>query len=213
MADSALIASLEQAIENILHYQTELKDDRRSEGLRRLMTSVHAWYAAKPDGRRWLFAPSKFVGYADNSADAYFSQRNDRDGRRTERVLRQWFSVVQPDTRLGGTLDRDLRDFLRVHGHSGPRKVARICVLSDLLDTVADTPKTSGRISIDPAICAGRPHIRGTRVRVSDILQLMASGVSSTEILSDYPYLSEVDLRAALAYAATASDHRIIPAA
>ena len=81
------------------------------------------------------------------------------------------------------------------------------------IDNAANTPTTSGRICIDPAICAGRPHIRGTRVRVSDILSLMASGASSTEILADYPYLSEEDLRAALAYGATASDHRILPAA
>ena len=80
------------------------------------------------------------------------------------------------------------------------------------IDNAADPPATSGRICIDPAVCAGRPHIRGTRVRVSDILQIMASGVSSTEILSDYPYLSEADLRAALAYGAIASGHRIIPA-
>ena len=66
------------------------------------------------------------------------------------------------------------------------------------IDNAADTPTTSGRIGIDPAICAGRPHIRGTRVRVSDILSLMASGASSTEILDDYPYLGEEDLRAAL---------------
>ena len=81
------------------------------------------------------------------------------------------------------------------------------------IDNADDTPTTSGRICVDATICAGRPHIRGTRVRVSDILQLMASGVSSTEILADYPYLSEADLRAALAYGATASDHRIVPAA
>ena len=81
------------------------------------------------------------------------------------------------------------------------------------IDNAADPPATSGRICVDPAICAGRPHIRGTQVRVSDILSLMASGVSSTEILADYPYLSEANLRAALAYGAIASGHRIIPAA
>lgn len=67
------------------------------------------------------------------------------------------------------------------------------------------------RIGIDPAICGGRPHIRQTRVRVSDILRLMASGVSTAEILADYPYLSEADVRAALAYGAAATDHRIVP--
>ena len=55
------------------------------------------------------------------------------------------------------------------------------------------------RVHFDTAICGGRPHIRGTRVRVSGILNLLASGVKSSGILADYPYLSEADLRAALA--------------
>lgn len=213
MADSVLITSLKQAIENILHYQIALEDNRRSEALKRLMTSVHAWYAAKPDGQRWLFAPSKFVGYAHNTAEAYFAERHVRDGRRTESVLEQWFHVVGPETQLGAALDRALRDFLRVHGHSGPRKGARICVLSSIADHVVNLPAAEDRICVDAAICAGRPHIRGTRMRVSDILQLMASGVSAREILADYPYLSEVDVRAALAYGATASDHCIVSTA
>lgn len=62
------------------------------------------------------------------------------------------------------------------------------------------------RVQIDTAICGGRPHIRGTRVRVSDILNLLANGVESSDILADYPYLSEADLRAALAFGAAASD-------
>ena len=72
--------------------------------------------------------------------------------------------------------------------------------------------KTS-RIHIDPAICGGRPHIRGTRVRVSDILDLLASGAFPADILADYPYLSEADLKAALAYGAAVTSHRVIPAA
>ena len=62
------------------------------------------------------------------------------------------------------------------------------------------------RVHIDTAICGGRPHIRGTRVRVSDILHLLASGLESSDILADYPYLSEADLRAALAFGAAARD-------
>ena len=69
------------------------------------------------------------------------------------------------------------------------------------------------RIHVNAAVCGGRPHIRGTRVRVSDILDLLASGASPSEILADYPYLSEADLRAALAYGAAATAHRVILAA
>lgn len=68
------------------------------------------------------------------------------------------------------------------------------------------------RISIDPDVCGGRPCIKGTRVRVSDILDMMAHGASEITILEDYPYLTEEDIRAALAYAARSADHRIIRA-
>jgi uncharacterized protein (DUF433 family) len=69
------------------------------------------------------------------------------------------------------------------------------------------------RISIDPKICGGRPCIRGTRMRVSDIVEMLALGATRAEILEDFPYLAEDDIAAALAYAAQATDHRIIRAA
>ncbi len=213
MATLSLVADRDQAIANILRYQTELADRRRGTGLRNLMSMVHAWYAARPDGERWLFAPSKFVGYSDNTAEAYFSERNERDGRQTERVLQQWFHTVEPGTHRADALERELRAFLNGYGHSAPRKGARICIPTEILDRIADAPETSGRVAIDPAICAGRPHIRGTRVRVADILQLLASGASAAEILDDYPYLEEADINAALAYGATAIDHRVVVAA
>ena len=213
MSDNALVGSQDQAIGNILRYQAALEDGQRGARLRKLMSRVHAWYATRPDGGRWLFAPSKFVGYADNTAESYLRELGVMDGRKTEPILRQWFHVVQPGTSRADALDRALCEFLKSHGHSGPRKGARICVRAEVLDDVAEPPNISARIGIDPAICGGRPHIRGTRVRVSDILQMMASGVSTAEILGDYPYLSEADVRAALAYGASAIDHRIVPAA
>ena len=213
MTDNPLVTNPDHAIRNILRYQAEVEDERFGVKLIKLMSFVHAWYATRTVGGQWLFAPSKFIGYADNTAEAYFRERHARDGRITEPVLQQWFHVVEPGSSRADALDRALRDFLRGHGHSGPRKGARICVPAGILEDVAEFPDVSARICIDPAICGGRPHVRGTRVRVSDILQMMASGVSTAEILGDYPYLSEADVRAALAYGASAIDHRIVPAA
>ena len=213
MAGSALVTTRDQAIKNINRYQVALVDDGHGARLRGLMSRVHIWYAARTDGRNWLFAPSKFVGYANNSADTYVLNMNARDGRKTERVLQPWFHVAVPGTRQADALAQALQEFLRKHGHVRPHKGARLFVPEEISDPASDAFKTPDRIRIDPAICAGRPHIRGTRVRVSDILQFMAAGAPASEILRDYPYLEAADLSAALAYGAAATDHRIVLAA
>lgn len=69
------------------------------------------------------------------------------------------------------------------------------------------------RIAVDPAICGGRPVIAGTRVRVTDILEMLAAGAAEAEIVADYPYLDAADIRAALAFAADAADHPVVIAA
>lgn len=68
------------------------------------------------------------------------------------------------------------------------------------------------RISIDPGVVHGRPAIRGTRMRVSDVLSLLAAGADEAEILEDYPYLEADDIRACLEYAAAQADHTILTA-
>ncbi|OUZ08910.1 hypothetical protein BHE97_12340 [Aeromicrobium sp. PE09-221] len=66
------------------------------------------------------------------------------------------------------------------------------------------------RISIAPDVVHGRPAIRGTRMRVGDVLALLAAGADETEILEDYPYLTTEDIRACLEYAAAQADHAIV---
>lgn len=60
----------------------------------------------------------------------------------------------------------------------------------------------SNRITIDPAICHGKPCIRGLRYPVESLLEWLASGMSSEEILADYEDLEREDILAALSYAA-----------
>lgn len=69
------------------------------------------------------------------------------------------------------------------------------------------------RIAIDPAICGGRPVLAGTRMRVTDVLEMLAGGATPAEIADDFPYVSEDDVRAVLAYAAQAADHPVVLAA
>ncbi len=58
------------------------------------------------------------------------------------------------------------------------------------------------RITIEPGKAGGRPCIRGLRVRVQDVLEMLAAGMTTGEIIEEYPYLETDDVRAALAYAA-----------
>ncbi|MBF6546092.1 DUF433 domain-containing protein [Nocardia brasiliensis] len=69
------------------------------------------------------------------------------------------------------------------------------------------------RITFDPNQSGGRPCIRGMRIRVKDVLELLAAGESEETILADYPYLELEDIRACLAFAAAEIDHPILRSA
>jgi uncharacterized protein (DUF433 family) len=66
------------------------------------------------------------------------------------------------------------------------------------------------RISSDPEICGGRPCIKGTRMRVADIVEALAHGATQQQLLADFDYLTAEDIAAALLYAARATEHRIV---
>ncbi len=68
------------------------------------------------------------------------------------------------------------------------------------------------RITFNTEQCGGRPCIRGMRIRVKDVLDLLAAGVSDKEILEDFPYLEAEDIKACLVYAAAAADHTVLAA-
>jgi uncharacterized protein (DUF433 family) len=74
--------------------------------------------------------------------------------------------------------------------------------MSDLLE----------RITIDPAQCGGRPCIRGMRIRVIDVIELLAAGNTPSDILRDFPYLEPKDIEASLRYAARRLDHPVVAA-
>lgn len=69
------------------------------------------------------------------------------------------------------------------------------------------------RITTDPDVCGGRPCIRGLRIRVKDVLDLLAAGATREEVLQDYPYLVAEDIAAVLEYAARQSDHPVLSVA
>ena len=67
------------------------------------------------------------------------------------------------------------------------------------------------RISVEPAVCHGRACVKGTRIMVSVVLDNLAAGVKTKEILSSYPSLTEEDVQAAIAYAADLARERTVP--
>jgi uncharacterized protein (DUF433 family) len=66
------------------------------------------------------------------------------------------------------------------------------------------------RITIEPGKCGGKPCIRGKRMRVTDVLELLGAGASYEEVLRDYPFLEREDILAAITYAARQTDHVVI---
>ncbi len=68
------------------------------------------------------------------------------------------------------------------------------------------------RITMDPEVVHGRPAVRDTRIRVADVLSLLAAGATEPEILDDYPYLEADDVKACLEYAAAQAGHAVFSA-
>jgi uncharacterized protein (DUF433 family) len=68
------------------------------------------------------------------------------------------------------------------------------------------------RITFNSNQCCGRACIRGMRIRVKDVFDLLAAGVSEAEVLSDFPYLEKEDIRKCLAFAAAEAEHPILVA-
>ena len=212
-----VVADLQQVAENIRRYQDDLAANA---DLVARMSRHPAWYALRRNNGRWLFGPSKFIGYAGITAQRYLGPYERSEGRETERVLNEWFRPVDPDSVLGRELDTQFREFFSRYGKI-PHKLRRISVakhefgaeMGGHAKSALSATIITGRVSVDSKICGGRPCIRGTRVRVSDILDMISHGVSPDEIVRDYPYLKREDIAAALAYAARAVDHRVVKAA
>lgn len=214
-----VVHSLAEARKQVERYQIEIGNSRT---LCERMSRTHQWYAIRSVDGGWLFAPSKFVGHAFEDAGAYLEHgggAGQADGRATEAALKRW--RVQPPTSILGLLNEALNDFVARHG--ARRRLGgdgdQVWLLPDDESSVKVKPDTLSReswrerIVVDPAICHGRPRIAGTRIRVTDILEMLSAGVTSADILADFPTLRDEDISAVLAYAAHSLDHRVVQAA
>lgn len=68
------------------------------------------------------------------------------------------------------------------------------------------------RITVDPAQCGGRPCVRGMRIRVTDVLDLLANGLSAEQVLEELPDLEAEDIRACLRFASRTLNHPVAAA-
>ena len=73
-------------------------------------------------------------------------------------------------------------------------------------------PDLAERITVDPEQCGGRPCVRGLRIRVSDVLDLLANGLTPGEVLEELPDLEAEDIRACLRFASRRLDHPVVAA-
>lgn len=209
------VFSQEQVVSNIRRFPQEVSN---SPELQSKLGQVHAWYALRLPSGAWAFGSSKFVGYRDNTAKKYLENyQTAADGRQTEAVLNKLSTEVNQDSRLGRELRSALEEFLRRWGRK-PRREVRIRIVSDephveLLPRRDRDQTLLSRISSDPNVCGGRPCIKGTRMRVIDIVEALANGATQEDLLRDFDYLTAEDIAAALLFSARAADHRVVQTA
>lgn len=77
---------------------------------------------------------------------------------------------------------------------------------------MGQTVELMDRITVNPDQCGGRPCVRGMRIRVSDVLDLLASGLSTPDVLVEMPDLDAADIAACLRFASRRLDHPVLAA-
>ena len=217
MSRDLLVSGLAEAKANIDRYERELA---KSKELQAIMSYAKQWHGYLASDGSWRVGPSKFVGYVNNTAAAYLRLHRQRDGRRTERALSTWFDTIDPGSAAYEDITAAVLRLFAKYGRA-PNKLLGVNAPKPERNSVArgqsvdkrDRALFRSRISFDAGICGGRPCIRGMRIRVSDILDMLSAGATRQEILADYPYLEDEDISAALEYAAESADHRVVSAA
>jgi uncharacterized protein (DUF433 family) len=210
MAADRIVSDVSEAVGNILLFNRIAITGP----ILSFISYARSWYAVRGEGGEWVFGPSKFAGYIGNMEAAY--ENESRDGRVLEAALREWFEPVAEGHVLEAELKSALRRFLASHGKS-LNQLAKVHVLKRDVPQLASARSKgadeSWRITANNEILGGKPCIRGIRIRVADILDMLADGASRQEILEDFPYLEDGDITAALEFARKAVNHRLIKAA
>lgn len=115
--------------------------------------------------------------------------------------------------RFAGPSTRATQPIAQIYPGSGASSALKYCVVRGRGRTIFGMGRNSqlARITVDPAMCHGQPTIRGTRQTVSNILELLAGGMTPEEILADYDDLEREDIQAVLEYAARLATRTEVP--
>jgi hypothetical protein len=162
---STIVPNLDHALHSIGRFAGELKGSLE---LQRRLAYVRAWYAHQNDDGVWRFAPSKFCGYKDMTAEEYIND-DPRDGRQTEKQLHSWFTQLDDTDPLYLELSEKLTTFLDGYGKL-PSAAYRINVTNDFLESRVDTGDTAAERAVaDLLILVGQrlPPRERARVRAA----------------------------------------------
>lgn len=218
MTAATPVTTLAEATANIFAYADAMA---RSVQVRKSAIHTKWWYAARSARGEWSFGPSKYVGYHGITPETYerlYNRKGGLHGSRTQNVLASLFVEVDPASALHEELRLALEGFLARGGSGVGGHFRGFRAPPEIVAATSSARRPAGhdllaRITSDPDICGGRPCIRGTRMRVVDIMEMLASGVSHAEILADFPDVEAEDIAAALLYGARAVDHVVLRAA
>lgn len=159
---STIVPSLAHALRSIQRFKSEL--DRSAE-LQRRLAYARAWYAYQTDDGVWHFAPSKFCGYKDMTAEEYIND-DPRDGRQTEKQLQSWFTQIEETNPLYDELSEQLTAFLDSYDKL-PSSAIRINVTNEFLESlVGAEDEPTDRAVADLLIAVGRRLTASERARV-----------------------------------------------
>lgn len=152
------VASTPQtALSNIQRFGDEVKQSSELQGR---LAYARAWYADKNKRGEWQFGPSKFVGYEGLDAKHYIRSAEERDGRRTEAQLQQWFTVVDPSSELYEELNSALINFLAKFG-----KVPSTKMRINILKAADDPSATDDIVELLVAVAKSLPPSQLAKLR------------------------------------------------
>ena len=129
------------------------------------------------------------------------SEENDERAPCVDEMLRDALARVDDVPQLRGSASSTQKAAIIVDDLTRPTPVAEI--LAKLM-----VMRWQDRITITPGVRSGKPCIKGTRITVYDVLEYLAGGMTESQILADFPDLTEGDIRACLAFAAS-REHRL----